>query len=122
MTFWCRIFVNYISFDIYLVEPIENMTHTHTLSLSNYILSFHLTHTLSLSSLNKGIANFYSFFLFLILVYIEPDLVHQPKKKKKKNTKFGNSCAKFGARRGLNFRYFIQPSKTLLVKLTESHS
>ena len=32
MTFWCRIFVKYISFDIYLVEPTENLTHTLFLS------------------------------------------------------------------------------------------
>ena len=84
MTFWCRIFVNYISFDIYLVEPTKNVTHTHTLSPQLYfIFSLHThTHTLSLSlsSLNSNIANFFSLFLFLILVYIEPDLVHRPEK------------------------------------------
>ena len=89
MTFWCRIFVNYISFDIYLVEPIENMTHTHTLSLSPIIfylstsLSLTHTHIRTLSSLNSSIANFFSLFLFLIPVYTELDLVHRPEKKKK---------------------------------------
>ena len=123
MTFGCKIFVNYISFDIYLMEPIENMTHTHThslsLSLSNYILSFHLTNTHSLSSLNSSIANFFSLFLFLIPVYTKPDLVHQPEKM---NTKFGNSCVEFGAKGGLNFRALIQLSETLPVELTEFHS
>ena len=132
MTFGCKIFVNYISFDIYLVEPTENVTntlslqlyfifppHTHSLSLSNYILSFHLTNTHSLSSLNSSIANFFSLFLFLIPVYTKPDLVHQPEKM---NTKFGNSCVEFGAKGGLNFRALIQLSETLPVELTEFHS
>ena len=80
MTFWCRIFVNYISFDIYLVEPTENVTNT--LSLQLYFIFPPHTHTLSLSlsSLNSSIANFFPLFLFLKPVYTEPDLVHLPEK------------------------------------------
>ena len=96
MTFGCKIFVNYISFDIYLMEPIENVTHTHThthslslslsLTLQLYFifpplsLSLTHTHTHALSSLNSSIASFFSLFLFLIPDYTKSDLVHQPEK------------------------------------------
>ena len=69
---------------IFTLWSLQKMWRTHTLSLPNYILSFHFTHThthsLSLSSLNSNIANFFSLFLFLIPVYTEPDLVHRPEK------------------------------------------
>ena len=63
MTFGCKIFVNYISFDIYLMEPIEKLTHT--LFLSPIIFCDRLDSDESCGTFS--LPHFLLFFFFFLL-------------------------------------------------------